>query len=128
MAGSHLIITDSDCIKEEGIALKKPVLVFGKDKALNTDDRKPQGIKQIGSKSEHIVIETSKLLENPKAYQALVAGGSPFGDGHAAERIVKAIRSHFKLGRRPTDFKANTRINSSSKLAQAVNFPQKAAV
>ncbi len=114
MAKSLLIITDSDCIKEEGVALKKPVLVFGKA-GPSLEELKPDGVKQVGSKTENIVLEASKLIEDQLAYQRMIAGSSPFGDGHAADRIVKAIRSHFGLGERPKDFKFDTDTQKRSK-------------
>ena len=114
MDRSHLIITDSDCIKEEGLALKKPVLVFGEGKGLS-DEKQIEGVKQVGSKTENIVIEASRLIEDSEAYQRMVADTSPFGDGRAAERIVQAIRSHFELGERPKDFKLATDKQKKSK-------------
>jgi len=128
MARSLLIITDSDCIKEEGIALKKPVLVFGEAKA-SLDDLKPEGVRQVGSETDNIVIEASKLIEDPKAYQSMVADSSPFGDGHAAERIVKAIRGHFKMGKRPGDFKQKSDVkHRPAKTVQALDFQRSTAL
>jgi UDP-N-acetylglucosamine 2-epimerase (non-hydrolysing) len=130
MAKSLLIITDSDCIKEEGVALKKPVLVFG-EAGPSLEELKPDGVKQVGSKTENIVLEASKLIEDQLAYQRMIAGSSPFGDGHAADRIVKAIRSHFGLGERPKEFKAKSDVNSNRRPARApqtVKFPKPAAV
>ena len=116
MARSHLIITDSDCIREEGLALKKPVLVFGEGKKGLSDDKPIEGVKPIGSKTDNIVIEASKLIEDAVAYRRMIADHSPFGDGHAAERIVKAVKSHFKLGERPRDFKPKTPTEERSKV------------
>jgi len=41
------------------------------------------------------VRETRRLLDDPAAYTAMAKAVNPFGDGHAAERIVAALlRSH----------------------------------
>jgi UDP-N-acetylglucosamine 2-epimerase (non-hydrolysing) len=129
MAGSHLIITDSDCVREEGLALKKPVLVFGEARAPLSEDQPIVGLKAVGSKTDNIVIEASKLIEDTLAHQRMVPAHSPFGDGRAAERIVKAIRSHFKLGERPRDFKPKGDVKDRpAKKVQAVKLQRPAAV
>jgi UDP-N-acetylglucosamine 2-epimerase (non-hydrolysing) len=126
MARSIMIITDSDCIKEEGLALKKPVLVFGEGQG-PAADRQIKGVKAVGAKTEGIVVEASGLIEDRAAYQRMVAEHSPFGDGRAAERIVQAVRSHFSLGERPADFKPQAKAElvagpkSKAAKAQAVS-------
>jgi UDP-N-acetylglucosamine 2-epimerase (non-hydrolysing) len=129
MAGSHMIITDSDCITEEGLALKKPVLVFGEAKEALAEEKEIAGVMPIGSKTDNMVIEASRPLEDTKAYQRLVPGHNPFGDGRAAERIVRAIKSHFKLGERPADFQPKGDVkHRPAKKVQAVEFQQPKAM
>jgi UDP-N-acetylglucosamine 2-epimerase (non-hydrolysing) len=103
MVKSHLIITDSGGIQEEGPSLQKPVLVFRKvterREALATG-----GVKLVGLKRENLIDETSRLLNDFYAYRGMIANGNPYGDGFAAERIIQAIESHFGLGDRPPDF------------------------
>jgi UDP-N-acetylglucosamine 2-epimerase (non-hydrolysing) len=38
-----------------------------------------------------VVAEVSRLLTEPEAYAAMAKGGSPYGDGHAAERIAALV-------------------------------------
>jgi len=45
----------------------------------------------VGSDTEKIVSETSKLLDDPEAHHAMAQAVNPFGDGHAAKRIVQAL-------------------------------------
>jgi UDP-N-acetylglucosamine 2-epimerase (non-hydrolysing) len=103
MARSHLIITDSGGIQEEGPSLQKPILVFRKvterPEGLTTG-----GVKLIGLERENVIREASRLLHNPEAYQSMIANSNPYGDGHAAERIVQAILHFFNLGDRPAEF------------------------
>jgi UDP-N-acetylglucosamine 2-epimerase (non-hydrolysing) len=40
------------------------------------------------------VEQTSRLLDDPAAHQAMAAAKNPYGDGHAAERIVARVRRH----------------------------------
>jgi UDP-N-acetylglucosamine 2-epimerase (non-hydrolysing) len=103
MVRSHLIITDSDCIVEEGLAVRKPVLLFrAKEEA--TDSHLAGCVKPIGLKRASIVVETSRLIEEQNIARNLIAEFNMGGDGHAAERIVQAIRNHFGMGQRPKDY------------------------
>jgi UDP-N-acetylglucosamine 2-epimerase (non-hydrolysing) len=45
----------------------------------------------VGTDAQRIVAETRRLLDDPQAYAAMARAVNPYGDGHAAERIVKAI-------------------------------------
>ena len=103
MAKSYMIITDSGGIQEEGPSLKKPILVFRKvterPEGLSTG-----GVKLLGLEKENVFREASRLLEDPEAYQSMIANHNPYGDGFAAERIVQAILHYSGLGPRPQDF------------------------
>jgi UDP-N-acetylglucosamine 2-epimerase (non-hydrolysing) len=103
MAQSHLMITDSICIMEEGVALRKPVLFF-EEKTGQTEGHLMGGVKPIELKRAGIVVETSRLIEDPNALKNLIGEFSSSGDGRAAERILQAIRCHFGIGERPKDY------------------------
>jgi UDP-N-acetylglucosamine 2-epimerase (non-hydrolysing) len=52
-------------------------------------------LKVVGTDRARIVSEASRLLDDPAEY-ARMAGAveqNPFGDGHAAERIVASLLS-----------------------------------
>jgi UDP-N-acetylglucosamine 2-epimerase (non-hydrolysing) len=53
----------------------------------------------VGTDRKMIVEEASHILTDPVAYRAMISGENPFGDGHAAERIVEIITQRFKTGR-----------------------------
>ena len=91
---SYLVLTDSGGVQEEAPSLGKPVLVLRK-----TTER-PEGVeagsaKLVGTESDLIVREAEKLLHDKSAYDAMAAVKSPYGDGHAAERIWEVIHSRF---------------------------------
>ena len=103
MVKAHLIITDSGGIQEEGPSLGTPILVFRKV------TERPEGlatgvVKLIGIERENVVREASLLLESQGVYEGMIAMDNPYGDGHAAQRIVEAILHYFNHGPRPSDF------------------------
>lgn len=90
MKRATLILTDSGGLQEEAPALGTPVLV------LRERTERPEALdagtaKLVGSDPERILSETRNLLDDPKAHQAMAQATNPFGDGHAAERIVGAL-------------------------------------
>ncbi len=104
MARADLIITDSGGIQEEAPALGVPVLVVR-----DTTER-PEGVdagvvRLVGTETGDIVDAAGELLTSPTAYARMASGGSPYGDGRAAERICDAIEYAAGLREdRPEDF------------------------
>lgn len=90
MKRARLILTDSGGLQEEAPALGTPVLV------LREVTERPEAIEAgtarlVGSDPELILSETVRLLEDSEASEAMARAVNPFGDGHAAERIVDAL-------------------------------------
>jgi UDP-N-acetylglucosamine 2-epimerase (non-hydrolysing) len=105
MAKSHLIITDSGGVQEEGPALGKPVLV------LRNITERPEAVKfgtvkLVGLDEEKIFRTAKKLLSSEKAYDKMASATNPYGDGLAAKRTVGIIKRFFGFTRHlPTEFK-----------------------
>ena len=113
MVRSHLIITVSDCIAEEGLALRKPALLF-REKTETLAGHLAGSVKMIGMKRASIVVETSRLIEDQNISRNLIAEFSVGGDGHAAERIIQAIKHHFGRADRPKDYKPKAHEKTSN--------------
>ncbi|MGB0714050.1 MAG: non-hydrolyzing UDP-N-acetylglucosamine 2-epimerase [Gammaproteobacteria bacterium] len=90
MDRADLIITDSGGIQEEAPSLGKPVLVMR-----DTTER-PEAIDAgtailVGTDSERIVAEATRLLDDPDAYQSMARAHNPYGDGKASGRILEEL-------------------------------------
>jgi UDP-N-acetylglucosamine 2-epimerase (non-hydrolysing) len=90
MKRAHLVLTDSGGLQEEAPALGTPVLV------LRELTERPEAIEAgtarlVGTDSDRIFVETCRLLDDETAYETMARAVNPFGDGHAAERIVQAL-------------------------------------
>ncbi len=90
MKRSTLVLTDSGGLQEEAPGLGVPVLV------LRRVTERPEGVEAgtvrlVGTDMEQIVTETCRLLDDPTAYSAMAKAVNPYGDGHAAQRIVQAL-------------------------------------
>ena len=97
MSRCKLILTDSGGVQEEAPSLGKPVLVMR-----DTTER-PEGIEAgtarlVGAEAKTIVQSASQLLDDSLAYDAMANAVNPYGDGHAAERIVARIERFFGNG------------------------------
>ncbi len=98
MARSHLIITDSGGVQEEGPSLAKPILV------LREVTERPEAVQYgtvrlVGLKEEEIFRSAHRLLTDRRAYLAMASATNPYGDGHAARRTVHVIRHYFGYSR-----------------------------
>lgn len=90
MRRSDLLLTDSGGIQEEACSLGKPTLVT-RDTTERPEGEDAGGLRLAGTDPARIIAEVDRLLTDPAAYDALVCTSLPFGDGHAAERIVDAL-------------------------------------
>lgn len=93
MKRAYLILSDSGGVQEEAPALGKPVLV------LRHETERPEAVEEgvvklVGTDFNAIVSEAQQLLDDETAYHAIARCVSPYGDGHAAERIVKVLRDY----------------------------------
>ena len=93
---SHLLLTDSGGLQEEAPSLGKPVLV------LRDTTERPEAVvagtaKLVGTTSQNIFAAAAELLNDLDAYEAMANAINPFGDGHAAERILQIVQNYLGL-------------------------------
>jgi UDP-N-acetylglucosamine 2-epimerase (non-hydrolysing) len=100
---AHLVLTDSGGVQEEAPSLHTPVLI------MRETTERPEAIaagaaKLVGTNSARITDEVLRLLGSTAALQAMMVAENPFGDGHAASRVVAALRYVVSGGSLPPDF------------------------
>ncbi|MBC8944421.1 MULTISPECIES: non-hydrolyzing UDP-N-acetylglucosamine 2-epimerase [Xenorhabdus] len=93
MDHAYLILTDSGGIQEEAPSLGKPVLVMR-----NTTER-PEAVdagtvRLVGTKTQTIVDEVTRLLTDDSAYQQMSRAHNPYGDGKACQRILEVLKKN----------------------------------
>ena len=103
IARSHIVLTDSGGIQEEGPSLGKPVLVMR-----DTTER-PEAVtagtaRLVGTDQATIVSAVRALLHDQASFDAMAHAVNPYGDGRAAWRAVSAIRHFFGDGPAPDEF------------------------
>jgi len=89
----HLLLTDSGGLQEEAPSLGKPVLVL-RETTERLEAVAAGTTRLVGTDPENIVAAASELLGNSATYHAMSAAINPFGDGHAAERIVNLVERY----------------------------------
>lgn len=90
MAKAYLILTDSGGIQEEAPVLGKPVLVM-RETTERPEATEAGTARLVGTDRKRIVAEVELLLRDEDEYGTMAQAGSPFGDGHAAKRIVDVL-------------------------------------
>ena len=86
-----LVLTDSGGVQEEAPTLGKPVLV------MRETTERPEGVRAgtvrlVGACAERIVSSVTELLSNDAAFREMAQSVNPYGDGHAASRIITCLR------------------------------------
>ena len=105
LSKSYLVLTDSGGLQEEAPSLGKPVLV------LRNETERPEAVeagtvKVVGTDKNTVINETLKLLDDESEYRRMAHSVNPYGDGHASDRIVEAIRYWFGMtDKKPASFR-----------------------
>jgi UDP-N-acetylglucosamine 2-epimerase (non-hydrolysing) len=90
MKRCYLVLTDSGGIQEEAPSFGKPVLVL-RDVTERPEILDVNAGKLVGTDTRAIVDAATRLLSDRAEYESMSKAENPFGDGHAAERIVDIL-------------------------------------
>lgn len=91
MNQAYLILTDSGGIQEEAPSLGKPVLVM-RDTTERPEAVTAGTVRLVGTDTQAIVREVTRLLHDENEYQVMSRAHNPYGDGHACEQILAALK------------------------------------
>jgi UDP-N-acetylglucosamine 2-epimerase (non-hydrolysing) len=103
---SRFVLTDSGGLQEEAPTLGKPVLV------MRRETERPEGLaagtlRLVGADPAEIVEWSRRLLaDTDGVFTAMARASNPYGDGHAAERIVAWLLWKLRGGPKPAQFTA----------------------
>ncbi len=97
------VLTDSGGLQEEAPTLGKPVLV------MRQETERPEGLtagtlELVGIDRARIVRTAQRLLSDTVAYERMAKASNPYGDGHAAERIVAWLLARLRGTSYPQEF------------------------
>lgn len=95
MRNTKLVLTDSGGIQEEAPTFGNPVLV------MRYETERTEGVtagfaKLVGADIDKILSESDAILSRDKNETRLDGTENPYGDGHAATKIVNAITNFYK--------------------------------
>lgn len=105
--GATFVLTDSGGLQEEAPCLGKPVLV------MREETERPEGLvagtlELVGHRRKRIFESAQHLLTDPASYAKMAQADNPYGDGHAAERIVTWLLARLRGGPYPEPFAAGS--------------------
>ena len=102
MAKTHLIITDSGGVQEEGPHFGIPILVLRK--ATERPEAVKAGtVKLAGLDEQKIYATAKKLLTDTVAYKRMASATNPYGDGLSSRRTVQIIKNFFGLSKKSVE-------------------------
>lgn len=91
----YLVLTDSGGLQEEAPALGKPVLV------MRTETERPEAVEAgtvevVGVEESDVYHGIWQILTDKEKYMRMSKAVNPYGDGHACDKIVEALREYGK--------------------------------
>jgi len=92
---AEYVITDSGGLQEEACTLRFPCIVWRKK------TERPEAVEAgaavlVGSDVEKTLKIISEIKSKTGLYKSVKAAKNPFGDGHAAEKIIKILQESIK--------------------------------
>jgi UDP-N-acetylglucosamine 2-epimerase (non-hydrolysing) len=97
LKSAHLVLTDSGGLQEEAPSLGKPVLVL-RDVTERPEAVEAGTVRLVGTDRAWIRREAGRLLNDHDEHARMARAINPYGDGHAAQRIVNALIASEDVG------------------------------
>jgi UDP-N-acetylglucosamine 2-epimerase (non-hydrolysing) len=79
-------------------------VLVARDSTERTEGVEGGTLRLVGTDPARVAGEAARLLDDPAAYAAMAHAENPYGDGHAAERIVAMLRHLHRGGPAPLPF------------------------
>jgi UDP-N-acetylglucosamine 2-epimerase (non-hydrolysing) len=94
MQRAWLVVTDSGGLQEEAPALGKPVLLL-RDVTERPEAVAAGAVRVVGTTRSRVFQALIDLYCDSHAYDCMAQPIFPYGDGHAAKRIITALQKRF---------------------------------
>ncbi|MGI5193015.1 non-hydrolyzing UDP-N-acetylglucosamine 2-epimerase [Streptomyces sp. CA-288835] len=94
LASCELVLTDSARVPEEAPSFNKPILVL-RDTTERLEAVQAGAAQLVGTDPRSVHTAVTSLLNDPDLYGRMVDAPSPFGDGHASDRILGRLAGDF---------------------------------
>jgi len=105
LRSAYFVMTDSGGVQEEAPTFGVPALVTRR--VTERMEGLSAGVSRlIGTSADSIEAEANRLLNDTQERDAMATPQSPYGDGHASERVVDALEWLMVGGIRPIEFSA----------------------
>ena len=82
-----VLLSDSGGVQEEAPSLRKPLLVM-RETTERPEAVEAGAVELVGTDADRIVARATALLQDSEEYARHQISANPYGDGHAAKRIV----------------------------------------
>lgn len=90
LKAAHLVLSDSGGVQEEAPTFGVPVLIL-RETTERAEAVRAGVARLVGSRTDRIVREASRLLSSTRMHARMAIAKSPFGDGRAGERIARIV-------------------------------------
>lgn len=97
---AYLVVTDGSDLAEEAVAAGVPVLL-PRDGTGHEESLQAGTARLVEASPEAVAAEVEALLRSRVLRDAMAAGGNPYGDGRAAERVAQATAAILGHGQFP---------------------------
>ena len=109
---AHLIVTDSGGVQEEAPSLGTPVLVL-RDVTERVEAVEIGAARLVGRDPDDLRAAIGQLLRDEPARRRMTGHANPYGDGRAAERMVRAVATFLGLSE-PTEARPGAAVSGGA--------------